>query len=104
MLILSSIQFWKSTLDSFRCQDGQDSYSKIVLTRSVDTLADRIQDLTAGTKNSRAREALRLMSPLVGQLNSVSGIANKIALTSPEVGAMIWGSVALIVTVSLASP
>lgn len=78
---------------------GDESYTQIALTQSIDILAERIHDLTTKTGQPRANEALKLMNPLVGKLHSVGIIASTIAPTSPEVGAMIWGSIAMIATV-----
>jgi len=82
---------------------GQDSYAKIVVTKSLDSLAERIESLTTASNHPRAHETLKNMRPLVSQLKSVSGIATIIAPTSPEVGAMIWGSIAMIATASKTS-
>lgn len=67
MLSPNSGTYWKATLENFRVQVGQDSYAKIVVTRSVDTLEERIQSLTATSRSPRACDALKRVYKLLTQ-------------------------------------
>jgi hypothetical protein len=94
---------WASVLDSFRALVGPGALSEIQLTESVDQLGTDIKHLKIQPSpkkhfphDSDTRDSVGIV---LDGLQALGGIANALALTSPGIGPMIWGSARLIITV-----
>ncbi len=79
---------------------GDDSYFRILLTE-FDALEEEIRKLSVSSKDEQAREVAKRMRRLVQQLQPLNGVASAIAPTCPEIGALIWGSLTVVASVSL---
>ena|SRR2546421_7007179 len=67
---------------------------------SLEELVERASKLKAKYRKHRIVALLRKIHPFLAQLRSFSRIINTLVQSHPEVAALVWGSVSLILEVS----
>ena len=67
---------------------------------SVEELMERASKLKAKYRKHRIVALLRKISPFLAQLRSFSRIINTLVQSHPEIAALVWGSVSLILEAS----
>ncbi|KAJ3496718.1 hypothetical protein NLG97_g2459 [Lecanicillium saksenae] len=87
----SSSKAWQEPLTQFKAQVGAASYQKIMVINSIYTLRQYLDQQTANYTANASKSPLP--ANVVDLLQSVGAVAGAIAPTTPEIGALIWGSV-----------
>ncbi|KAI0416117.1 P-loop containing nucleoside triphosphate hydrolase protein [Xylaria grammica] len=93
----SSTDHWRRVLNQFRSQVDPNTYVQVALANCVDTLEGEIERISPRGLYSPTADIFDRVRPFVKQLRSASEVVSVIAPTSPEIGAIIWGSVSFIV-------
>jgi hypothetical protein len=88
-------------LESFQTLVGQKSFSAIQFHKPVDQLWEDLQRQlqTISLPTDFSHENRESVTVVVGGLSALSGLATALAPTSPGIGAMIWESTRMIITV-----
>ena len=92
-------QLWQETLTSARDQLGSKGYTFATETRSREALQKHMQNLSAAYMEQTIPKLFHRMSPFINNLHSFSTAIDTYVNAKPEVTALLWGSLKVILNV-----